>query len=111
MFILVKLDLPTATSLLERFQHSQTGATFSSDERYRYLLWRRWSSSQLALFIGLNPSTADAANDDPTIRRITGFSRSLGFGGFLIVNLFAFRATKPIDLFASSDPIGPENDA
>jgi hypothetical protein len=58
----------------------------------------------------LNPSTADANVDDPTIRRCIGFARSWGYGRMGVVNLFAFRATKPNDLLRADDPVGPEND-
>ncbi len=58
----------------------------------------------------LNPSTADAAADDPTIRRCIGFARAWGFGALEVVNLFAYRATRPADLFAADDPVGPRND-
>jgi hypothetical protein len=57
----------------------------------------------------LNPSTADASKDDPTIRRCIGFATREGFGGIIVVNLFAFRATKPEALKDAADPIGPEN--
>jgi len=63
------------------------------------------------LFIGLNPSTADAAVDDPTIRRCIGFAKAWGFGGLYMANLFAFRSTDPRGLLSASDPVGPENDA
>jgi len=62
------------------------------------------------LLIGLNPSTADASHDDPTIRRCIGFARDWGCGGLWVLNLFAFRATFPRDLRAAEDPVGPRND-
>jgi hypothetical protein len=55
----------------------------------------------------LNPSTADTFVDDPTIRRCMGFARREGYGGAVIANLYAFRATKPADLFRAADPVGP----
>jgi hypothetical protein len=58
----------------------------------------------------LNPSTADAEKDDPTIRRCIAFAARERFGGVEILNLFAFRATAPADLKASDDPVGPDND-
>lgn len=57
-----------------------------------------------------NPSTADASNDDPTSRRGIGFARAWGASRLVYVNPWAGRATKPIDLWAMADPVGPEND-
>ncbi len=87
-------------------------ATFSSCQSYRYSLLREWSATQnKVLFIGLNPSTADATTDDPTIRRCIGFAKAWGFGGLYMGNLFAFRSTDPRGLLNASDPVGPDNDA
>ena len=61
-------------------------------------------------FVMLNPSTADAVKEDPTIRRCVGFARSWGYGSLSVVNLFAFRATDPSDLLSAVDAVGPEND-
>jgi hypothetical protein len=58
----------------------------------------------------LNPSTADASVDDPTIRRCTGFSEAWGFDSLTVVNLFAFRSPHPEDLAKVDDPVGPVND-
>ncbi len=86
-------------------------AWFSRDRRYRYLLTRRWGDPrQWMTFIMLNPSTADAFADDPTIRRCTGFAKREGCGGLNVVNLFAWRATKPRALRDCADPAGPDND-
>ena len=86
-------------------------ATFSECRRYRYSLSRVWEWSDFqAVFVGLNPSTADESNDDPTIRRCIGFAKDWGFGGILMLNLFAFRATKPEDMKLADDPVGPDND-
>lgn len=63
------------------------------------------------MFVLLNPSTADAENDDPTLRRCIGFAQAAGAGALTVLNLFAFRATKPADLWQAADPIGPETDA
>lgn len=87
-------------------------AVISDDGLYRSLLGRRWSAWPLLGFCMLNPSIADAAIDDPTIRRCVGFARDLGYGGISVVNLYAFRATSPQALLAfKGDIIGPENDA
>lgn len=86
-------------------------AVLSEDGLYRYSLTRTWEPSVWRLaFIMLNPSTADASVDDPTIRRCMGFARKFGYGGITVCNLYAYRATKPADMFAAADPVGPEND-
>ncbi|WP_299078010.1 DUF1643 domain-containing protein [uncultured Paraglaciecola sp.] len=79
---------------------------------YRYKLERRWSADKRAVcFIGLNPSTADANLDDPTIRRCVNYAKSWGYGKLIMVNLFAFRATRPKDMMDALDPVGSGNDA
>ena len=89
----------------------KTDAVLSNCRKYRFALWRIWDESKpYAMIIGLNPSTADEKEDDPTITRCIGFARSWGYGGLCMANLFAFRATEPADMFAASDPIGPGND-
>lgn len=85
-------------------------AVISDDGLYRYRLDRRWNSGARVAWIMLNPSTADAEQDDATIRRIRGFSQGWGFGALTVVNLYAWRATDPADLWTAPDPIGPDND-
>lgn len=86
-------------------------AILSNDRKYRYLLSRIWDDTKpMVTIIGLNPSTANETIDDPTITRCINFSKSWGYGGFYMLNLFAFRATKPRDMFQSFDPIGADND-
>jgi len=86
-------------------------AYISEDGIYRYSLNRDWNEEfPMMLFVMLNPSTADAVVDDPTIRRCIGFAERENMGGIEVVNLFAFRATDPKDMKAAADPIGPEND-
>ena len=91
------------------------GATFSPDGRYRYHLWRSAQKRRGAgsiTFIMLNPSTADAEKDDPTIRRCLAFAKEWGYRRLDVVNLFALRATNPKALKAVSYPeaVGPHND-
>lgn len=69
-------------------------ALFSDCGRYRYILRREWNRDlPKVMFIGLNPSTADAQVDDPTNRRCINFARDWGFGGMIMTNLFAFIET------------------
>jgi len=89
----------------------ERGAHLSSCRAYRYALWRRWDCGPHAMFVGLNPSTADETADDPTIRRCIAFARAWGYGGLCMTNLFAYRATQPADMLTQDDPVGPDNDA
>jgi hypothetical protein len=91
---------------------TEASAVFSSCRTWRYELRRRWEDGPLVAFIGLNPSTADETQDDPTIRRCIGFAKRWGYGGLIMANLFAFRATDPRDMrAAASAAVGPLNDA
>jgi hypothetical protein len=111
------------------------GARISADGKYRYQLWREWRGTHdpkhwrwlggvdgagkplgeplSCLFVMFNPSTADGETDDPTIRRCVGFAKRWKFERLEVVNLFAYRATAPSDLFAfqakGGDPIGWQN--
>ena len=97
---------------MKRRKFSKSGAVFSDCRKYRYALWRMWNEHMpIAMIIGLNPSTADQTRNDPTITRCINFSRSWGYGGVCVTNLFGFRATAPTELKAHHDPIGKENDA
>ena len=84
-------------------------AWLSADEQYRYTLTRSWGEGPTVAWCMLNPSTADASLDDPTIRRCIGFSKSWGAGRLVVVNRFALRATEPRDLLGHPDPWGPLN--
>jgi hypothetical protein len=83
------------------------------DGKYRYRLTRTWQPKLAPLvWIMLNPSTADASRDDPTIRRCIGFAMNAGFGGIEVYNLFALRATCPAELLRwTPDPVGDKNDS
>lgn len=85
-------------------------ATLSPCGQYRYTLIRQWGDGPRCCFIMLNPSTADAQEDDPTIRRCLGFARHWRFGSLIVVNLFAYRATDRNALARVPDPVGPDND-
>lgn len=88
----------------------EKSAIISECEKYRYSLSRIWDNSKpLVMFIMLNPSTADADNDDPTIRRCIGYAKDWGYGGIIVCNLFAYRATNPKELLNCDNPFGDEN--
>src|SRR4051812_49823510 len=88
----------------------EDNAVISACGAYRYVLTRQVGGGvRRATFIMLNPSTADASNDDPTIRRCIGFAQRWGCGQLAVLNLFAYRATDPADLKRASEPVGPEN--
>jgi hypothetical protein len=90
-------------------------AHFSPCEIYRYTLWRNirpYTKMKLGtcVFVMLNPSTADATKNDPTVRRCIGYATDWGFAKLLVLNAFAFRGTDPEDMKAAEEPIGEEND-
>lgn len=92
-------------------------ATAIMDGNYRYLLTRELDrlTRERVLFVMLNPSTADAERDDPTIRRCKGFAASWGCRYVEVVNLYAWRATDPRALWQAeadeeTDIVGPMND-
>jgi hypothetical protein len=85
----------------------EAAAWYSPDRQYRYALVRRWSDTPPDVWVMANPSTATADADDPTIRRVCGFSRGWGAGGVVVVNLFAYRSTDPDLLDTVEDPVGP----
>ena len=89
-------------------------AIISECGKYRYRLTRDFGmvGVDTCCFIMLNPSTADAEQDDPTIRRCIGYAKALGCGELTVVNLFAWRSTDPRALYGMSKQmaIGPEND-
>ncbi len=87
------------------------GAWIDATGCYRYRLWRHWDGQRPTVgFVLLNPSRADATQNDPTIRRCLGFARSWGYGGLEVTNLFAYRAVQPHLLRQVADPVGAEND-
>ncbi len=87
-----------------------SGAVISPCGAYRYALWRRWNKDlPWCVWVMLNPSTADASENDQTIRKCMGFADRWRCGGIYVVNLFAFRATDPKALQGAGDKIGPDN--
>ena len=95
------------------------GAVLSDCGQYRYHLLRKWDEGRSLVFVMLNPSTADAEKDDPTIRRCIAFAETLGYGAIEVINLYAYRATKPAVVTAAASvsldaldalAAGPDND-
>jgi hypothetical protein len=84
---------------------------FSPCGKFRYKLWRRWAEGPTLAWCMLNPSTADAEHNDPTVRRCIERAKLLGYAGIFVVNIFAFRATLPSNMLSATDPVGPENDS
>lgn len=87
-------------------------ARISECGRYRYALLRAWGegSSRPMVVLGLNPSKAGAEIDDRTSVRVVGFANGFGHDNVVMLNPYAFRATKPKDMMAAADPVGPQND-
>lgn len=87
-------------------------AVYSDCERYRYALTRVWDARAPRVnFVMLNPSTATEVQNDPTVERCERRARALGYGGFRVTNIFAWRETDPRALRRAADPVGPDNDA
>ena len=94
-------------------------AALSDCGRYRVWLRRQWGPPEagngaagadvpgagVALFLMLNPSTADHKRDDPTLRRCIGFARGWGLPGLEVRNLFDLRATDPRELRHDPQPL------
>ena len=87
-------------------------AVISPCSLYRLRLDRGIAAEGLvAVVLGVNPSKADGHVDDPTIVKVTGFGRRLGWRAYAMGNKFAFRATDVGELRTAADPVGPDNDA
>lgn len=97
----------------QRYLGLQRDALLSPCQKYRYWLKRSWQQGgdgRTLCFIMLNPSTADATLDDPTIRRCLAYTQEWGFSTLEVRNLFAYRSSQPKDLFKAADPVGPQGD-
>jgi hypothetical protein len=106
--------MPLATDAVITRSHTKgdapSTAVYSDCERYRYSLTRVWDAdARRVTFIMLNPSTATEVQNDPTIHRCEQRARTLGFGGFRAVNLFALRESDPRIMKSADDPEGPGN--
>lgn len=90
----------------------QRGAEFSKCGRFRHTIWGRWDTGMpVACWVLANPSIASDVKDDPTWRKVVGFSERLGYGGAIVVNVFDFIATYPRDLKAAGWPRSQANAA
>ena len=90
---------------------SEVTAVFSKSGRYRYELAEIWDPSKpLVLWVLMNPSVACMEYSDPTLRKTGKFARAWGFGGQLVGNVHAYRATDKRRLLGVGDPVGPGND-
>lgn len=87
-------------------------AGISSCGIYRWWLYRCWAVDKpLIIWIMMNPSTADHTKNDPTISKIMRYSKKWGYGGVLVLNIYAFRSSKPENLpQVMSEAVGPRND-
>lgn len=99
-----------ATAITEVGQHLTRQAEIQGP--YRYALRRIWNSGKSLTVIGLNPSTADAMKDDNTIRLLVNYGQRLGFGSLTMLNLYAWRTSRPAELIKASkdnDVVGALN--
>ena len=96
--------------MIDLFNEDNNGAEFSKCGKYRYKLWRIWDKNlPLAMCIGLNPSKANSNKNDQTIIHLIKMLSKLGYGGFYMMNLFAWISPKPQDLLTCPDPLGDNN--
>lgn len=98
----------------EAFDRIGHRAVWSDDTRHRFILWRDWGPRCLenfVQFIGLNPSTANETENDPTLRRVIGFAKGLGAAGVVMTNIFSLRSTNPRALYDCTDHRLADNDS
>jgi len=90
-----------------------SGAEFSPCRTWRYALWRQWAitdTPRTAVWIGLNPSTADETTNDRTVRRCIKFSQDWNCERYVMLNAYGFRSPYPEVMWQARDPLGPGND-
>ncbi|MFP4238564.1 DUF1643 domain-containing protein [Rhodosalinus sp.] len=105
------IDEPGLVTRRHRKGDADSVAVYSPCERFRYLLRRVWQPEAGHVhFIMLNPSTATEVQNDPTVERCERRARALGYGGFTVTNIFAWRETDPQAMRRVPDAVGPEND-
>lgn len=85
-------------------------ACLSECGRYRYWLSRIWNERKdIGAFVCINPSKATSLMSDTTLSNCNNLAVQWGWGGFYIVNLFAYMATNQTDMNSQADPTGPNN--
>ncbi|MCH9653297.1 MAG: DUF1643 domain-containing protein [Planctomycetes bacterium] len=102
--------------MLRKININKDTALFSKCEKYRYILTRNFLNSKrphskpgVCNFIMLNPSTADAEKNDPTVARCCKYAQRWGYGALIVTNIFGYRATDPKEMKAQEDPVGKQN--
>ncbi len=114
LFAAVPAHNPNGKVRLRPLADVQCGAVFGRPDCYRYRLWRSWAAGKTALVVMMNPSTADAHANDPTVFKVVKMARRWlhgAVGTLLVGNVFAYRTTDQATLGAVEDPVGPDNDA
>lgn len=87
------------------------GTIFTRNRRHRFTLHRELPGQRgRCVFICLNPSTADATTDDPTVRRIKRYATEWNFSELYVLNIFSLRSTDPAALYRARTPNHPDND-
>lgn len=98
------------TKDLPGLEKERREAIFSADRKYRYTLTIIWDAEKpIIQFIGLNPSDANEVRDDSTMRRLKGFCRAWGYGGFIMTNAFAFVSKNPDVMKRHKAPVTEQN--
>lgn len=85
-------------------------AIISDCGRYRSTLERSLGQDgPTVLFMGVNPSKADARINDQTVRKWMGFGQRWGAGHMVVGNVFDYRATDVTELSRVPHPVSPMN--
>lgn len=109
---LERLAVPRIVPKIVPLKSNLSRAIFSPCRLYRYALFRQWGENRqnACMFIGLNPSTADEIQNDPTVTRCIRYAYSWHFDAMFMMNAYAYRSTGPDALKSVADIIGPQND-
>ena len=80
-------------------EYIEKTASFNATRTHRISLERVWDRNlPTVVVVGVNPSTANEEDPDPTINKVAGFTSRWGFGSFQMLNLYTLVATDPSDL-------------